>query len=58
LGCGHGGHAPKAFIIVRSGEGKWFRVYGNENWDLDENGLMKKRYASINDHEIKELDRS
>ena len=30
-------------------EGNWFRAYGNENWEFDENGLMKKRYASIND---------
>ena len=30
-------------------EGQWFRAYGNENWEFDENGLMKKRYASIND---------
>jgi len=35
-------------------EGKWFRAYGNENWEFDENGLMKKRYASINDLEIEE----
>ena len=38
-------------------EGKWFRAYGNENWEFDENGLMKKRYASINDLEIQESDR-
>lgn len=31
---------------------QWFRAYGNENWEFDENGLMKKRYASINDLEI------
>lgn len=30
-------------------EGQWFRAYGNENWEFDENGLMEKRYASIND---------
>lgn len=29
--------------------GKWFRAYGNENWVFDDNGLMKERYASIND---------
>jgi nuclear transport factor 2 (NTF2) superfamily protein len=29
--------------------GQWFRSYGNEMWEFDENGLMKKRYASIND---------
>ncbi len=38
-------------------EGKWFRAYGNENWEFDENGLMKKRYASINDLEIQESER-
>jgi len=35
----------------------WFRSYGNENWEFDENGLMKKRYASINDIAIEELER-
>lgn len=38
-------------------EGNWFRAYGNENWEFDENGLMAKRYASINDVAIKEEDR-
>ncbi|MCF2221304.1 nuclear transport factor 2 family protein [Chryseobacterium sp. PS-8] len=38
-------------------EGNWFRAYGNENWEFDENGLMKKRFASINDLAIKEEDR-
>lgn len=38
-------------------EGKWFRAYGNENWEFDNNGQMKKRYASINDLEIEEVDR-
>lgn len=38
-------------------EGKWFRAYGNENWEFDVNGLMTKRYASINDLEINEEDR-
>lgn len=36
----------------QNNEGKWFRAYGNENWEFDENGLMQKRYASINDLEI------
>ncbi|MGW0551474.1 nuclear transport factor 2 family protein [Streptomyces altiplanensis] len=31
------------------GEGQWFRSYGNENWEFDENGLMRRRYASVND---------
>ena len=38
-------------------EGQWFRAYGNENWEFDENGLMQKRYASINDLAIDEKDR-
>ena len=38
-------------------EGQWFRAYGNENWEFDENGLMQKRFASINDLEIEESDR-
>ncbi|OGB25759.1 MAG: hypothetical protein A3I66_05100 [Burkholderiales bacterium RIFCSPLOWO2_02_FULL_57_36] len=29
--------------------GEWFRSYGNENWEFDENGLMQLRLASIND---------
>ena len=37
--------------------GSWFRAYGNENWEFDENGLMKRRIASINDLPIKESDR-
>lgn len=37
--------------------GNWYRAYGNENWEFDENGLMKKRYASINDLEINENER-
>ncbi|KRB53514.1 histidine kinase [Flavobacterium sp. Root186] len=38
-------------------DGNWFRAYGNENWEFDVNGLMQKRYASINDLQIKEEDR-
>lgn len=41
----------------RNQAGQWFRAYGNENWEFDENGLMAKRYASINDLEITEADR-
>jgi len=37
--------------------GTWWRAYGNENWEFNSNGLMQKRYASINDLEIKESDR-
>jgi nuclear transport factor 2 (NTF2) superfamily protein len=35
----------------------WFRSYGNENWEFDANGLMHKRFASINDLAIAEHDR-
>jgi nuclear transport factor 2 (NTF2) superfamily protein len=37
--------------------GQWFRSYGNELWEFDENGLMRKRFASINDLEIKQEER-
>lgn len=37
--------------------GNWFRAYGNENWEFDVNGLMQKRFASINDLQISEEDR-
>lgn len=37
--------------------GNWFRSYGNENWEFDENGLMHRRVASINDLSIEEADR-
>ncbi|MCZ6470811.1 MAG: DUF1348 family protein, partial [Gammaproteobacteria bacterium] len=36
---------------------QWFRSYGNENWEFDENGLMKLRIASINDLPIEEVER-
>ncbi len=36
---------------------EWFRSYGNENWEFDQNGLMQRRYASINDLSIQETDR-
>lgn len=36
---------------------QWFRSYGNENWEFDSNGLMQRRYASINDLAITETDR-
>jgi hypothetical protein len=37
--------------------GQWFRSHGNENWEFAENGLMQRRFASINDQPIKESDR-
>ena len=37
--------------------GHWFRSYGNENWEFDEHGLMRRRIASINDLPIQAADR-
>jgi uncharacterized protein len=37
--------------------GNWYRSYGNENWEFSEDGLMRVRFASINDLPIKESDR-
>jgi len=37
--------------------GQWYRSYGNEMWEFDEDGYMQKRFASINDLAIKETER-
>ena len=37
--------------------GQWFRSYGNEMWEFDQNGFMTRRFASINDVEIAEADK-
>ena len=37
--------------------GQWYRAYGNENWEFDDDGYMARRYASINDLPISELER-
>lgn len=41
----------------RDDNNSWFRSYGNENWEFDDNGLMRWRIASINDLQIKSADR-
>ncbi|HEY8161063.1 MAG TPA: nuclear transport factor 2 family protein [Methylocystis sp.] len=41
----------------RDDSGHWFRSYGNENWEFDECGLMRRRYASINDLTISQEQR-
>ncbi|MEQ3550691.1 nuclear transport factor 2 family protein [Pseudonocardia nematodicida] len=41
----------------RDADGQWWRSYGNENWEFDENGLMRRREASIDDLRITEPDR-
>ncbi|QEX20369.1 hypothetical protein FRZ61_02860 [Hypericibacter adhaerens] len=37
--------------------GNWYRSHGNENWEFDEEGLMRRRLASINDQRIAESER-
>jgi uncharacterized protein len=41
----------------RNAGGQWWRSYGNELWEFDENGLMRRREASINDAAIDESER-
>ena len=41
----------------RDDSGQWFRSYGNENWEFDAAGLMRRRFASINDLPIAESER-
>jgi len=41
----------------RDDSGNWFRSYGNENWEFDPRGLMRRRIASINDAPISEEQR-
>lgn len=38
-------------------DGQWYRAYGNEMWEFDPDGLMQRRYASINDAPIEEQQR-
>jgi len=41
----------------RDADDQWWRSHGNEHWEFDENGLMRRRDASINDYKIKENER-
>lgn len=41
----------------RDAHGQWWRSYGNEMWEFDPDGLMRRRYASINDARISESER-
>ncbi|WMI64111.1 nuclear transport factor 2 family protein [Aestuariibaculum sp. YM273] len=41
----------------QNNKGQWFRAYGNELWEFNKNGLLQKRFASINDIEIEENER-
>jgi uncharacterized protein len=55
----HGGNriAVRFAYEWHDDSGQWFRAYGNENWEFDEAGLMRRRIASINDLPIAEFDR-
>lgn len=54
-----GGHRIAVRFAYESQDelGRWTRSYGNENWEFDERGLMRQRFASINDLRINEADR-
>ena len=41
----------------QSTTGQWYRSYGNENWEFDDDGLMRRRHSSINDLEIDAAER-
>ncbi len=54
----HGNRIAARFAYeYRDAEGNWFRAHGNEQWEFDEAGLMRRREASINDVPIKESER-
>ena len=48
----------RTFVLVHGAwHGGWFRAYGNEQWEFDTNGLMRRREGSINDVPIRGSDR-
>ncbi|MEU8510561.1 nuclear transport factor 2 family protein [Kitasatospora sp. NPDC048722] len=55
----HDGHriAVRFAYEWRDASGQWYRSYGNENWEFDDDGLMAHRHASINDLPIAENER-
>jgi uncharacterized protein len=54
----HDNHIAVRFAYEwHTADGQWFRSYGNENWEFDADGLMQRRYASINDLAIGDADR-
>jgi nuclear transport factor 2 (NTF2) superfamily protein len=54
----HDDHIAVRFAYEwRDEAGRWFRSYGNEQWEFDSEGLMRRREASINDLPITEADR-
>ena len=56
-GCRENRIAVRFAYEWRDAAGQWFRSYGNENWEFDEEGLMRRRIASINDLPILEAER-
>jgi uncharacterized protein len=48
---------PPFTLECHDAAGAWYRGYGNENWEFDEQGLMVRREASINDVAIEESER-
>lgn len=56
-GCRENRIAVRFAYEWHDAEGRWFRSYGNENWEFDEDGLMRRRIASINDAPIDETER-
>ncbi|MGV9883893.1 nuclear transport factor 2 family protein [Streptomyces sp. NPDC003006] len=55
----HSGHriAVRFAYEWHDDSGQWYRSYGNENWEFDDDGLMRARHACINDLPIEESDR-
>ncbi|MFJ2774863.1 DUF1348 family protein [Streptomyces sp. NPDC087300] len=55
----HDGHriAVRFAYEWHDDSGRWYRSYGNENWEFDDDGLMRARYACINDLPIEESER-
>lgn len=58
LWCCHNNRIAVRFAYEwHDDSGNWFRSYGNENWEFDKDGLMRRRIASINDAPIAASDR-
>jgi len=55
--CGDARIAVRFAYEWRDDSGQWYRAYGNENWEFDEHGLMRRRIASINDLPIAPAER-
>jgi nuclear transport factor 2 (NTF2) superfamily protein len=56
-GCSGNRIAVRFAYEYHDDSGQWFRAYGNENWEFNDQGFMTRRFASINDLPIKESER-